>query len=146
MKVSVETIPALQEIEVIIRCGEENDAVRNIVARINAIDRKLSGNKDGGTFLLDLDNILYIETVDRKTFLYTDRQVYESDKRLYELEGQLIRYSFFRVSKAVIINLNRVVSLRPELGARLLLTMDNGEKIIASRMYAGNIKNALGVK
>ncbi len=145
MKVSVEILPTLQEIEVVIRCGQENDTVRKIVARINTIDHKLFGTNTEGIFQLHLDDMLYMEAVDRKTFLYTDGQVYESDKRLYELETELTDYSFFRVSKSVIINLNRVAALRPELGSRLLLTMDNGEKIIASRMYAGNIKHALGV-
>ena len=92
-----------------------------------------------------LNDILYIESVDRKTFLYTEQQIYETDKRLYELEDHLKNRSFFRVSKAVIINLKRTRSIRPEIGARLLLTMDNGERIIVSRQYAGNIKTVLGV-
>jgi DNA-binding LytR/AlgR family response regulator len=64
---------------------------------------------------------------------------------LYELEAHLGKCSFFRASKALLINLQRVQSLRPELGARLLLTMDNKEKIVVSRQYAKTIKNALGV-
>ena len=48
--------------------------------------------------------------------------------------------------KTTIINLRRTKSIRPEIGARLLLTMDNQEKIIVSRQYAGSIKHALGVK
>ena len=55
-------------------------------------------------------------------------------------------HSFFRTSKTTIINLRRTKSIRPEIGARLLLTMDNQEKIIVSRQYAGSIKHALGVK
>ena len=65
--------------------------------------------------------------------------------RLYELENHLKNRSFFRASKAVIINLRRTKSIRPEIGARLLLTMDNGEKVIVSRQYSSNIKTALGV-
>ena len=82
----------------------------------------------------------------RKTFLYTEEQVYETDRRLYELEDYLKDHSFFRTSKTTIINLRRTKSIRPEIGARLLLTMDNQEKIIVSRQYAGSIKHALGVK
>ena len=63
-----------------------------------------------------------------------------------ELEDYLKDHSFFRTSKTTIINLRRTKSIRPEIGARLLLTMDNQEKIIVSRQYAGSIKHALGVK
>ena len=70
----------------------------------------------------------------------------ETDRRLYELEDYLKDHSFFRTSKTTIINLRRTKSIRPEIGARLLLTMDNQEKIIVSRQYAGSIKHALGVK
>ena len=77
--------------------------------------------------------------------VYTEQQIYETDKRLYELENHLKNRSFFRASKAVIINLKRTKSIRPEIGARLLLTMDNGEKVIVSRQYSSNIKTALGV-
>ena len=83
--------------------------------------------------------------MDRRTFLYTEQQIFETEQRLYELESHLEKCSFFRASKAIIINLQRVQSLRPELGARLLLTMDNKEKIVVSRQYAKTIKKALGV-
>ena len=63
-----------------------------------------------------------------------------------ELEDYLKDHSFFRTSKTTIINLRRTKSIRREIGARLLLTMDNQEKIIVSRQYAGSIKHALGVK
>lgn len=44
-----------------------------------------------------------------------------------------------------IINLQRVKSLRPEVGSRLIVTMDTGERIIASRQYAAQIKEVLEV-
>lgn len=96
-------------------------------------------------FEIELDDILYIESVNRKTFLYTEKQIDETDKRLYELEEYLNGKSFFRASKSIIINLQREKAIRPEIGARLLMTMDNGEKIVVSRQYANNIKITLGV-
>ncbi len=38
--------------------------------------------------------ILYIDTVDRKTFCYTNGAVYESALRLYELEDRLSGWIF----------------------------------------------------
>ena len=139
MKVVVNEQLGIQEIEIIINCSSKDETVQKIVSSLSVIDMKLTCRKDDEIFQLDPANILYIESVDRKTFLYTEQQIFETERRLYELE------SFFRASKAIIINLQRVQSLRPELGARLLLTMDNKEKIVVSRKYAKTIKNALGV-
>lgn len=145
MKVVVNEQLGIQEIEIIINCSSKDETVQKIVSSLSVIDVKLTCRKDDEIFQLDPANILYIESVDRKTFLYTEQQIFETERRLYELEAYLENCSFFRASKAIIINLQRVQSLRPELGARLLLTMDNKEKIVVSRKYAKTIKNALGV-
>lgn len=135
----------IQEIEVIINCMAEDENVQRIVSALDSLNTKLCCRRQGELFQIALNDILYIESVDRKTFIYTEQQIYETDKRLYELENHLKNRSFFRASKAVIINLKRTKSIRPEIGARLLLTMDNGEKVIVSRQYSSNIKTALGV-
>lgn len=145
MKVAINIQADIQEIEVIINCMTEDENVQRIVSALDSLDTKLFCRQQREHFQIALNDILYIESVDRKTFLYTEQQIYETDKRLYELENYLKNRSFFRVSKATIINLKRTKSIRPEIGARLLLTMDNGEKIIVSRQYTSNIKAALGV-
>lgn len=145
MRIIVNEKLDIQEIEIIINCTSNDAAVQRIVSALNTLDARLTCRKDDEVFQIDISDILYIESVDRKTFLYTKQQIFETERRLYELEAYLEHYSFFRASKAIIINLKRVQSLRPELGARLLLTMDNGEKIIVSRQYAKKIKLALGV-
>ena len=89
--------------------------------------------------------MLYIDTVDRGTFLYTAGGVYETRLRLYELEGQLAGWDFVRVSKSVIVNFGQVKSLRPDFGGRLRLTMSNGEVVVANRQYVPDIKKKLGL-
>ena len=145
MKVTVNEDSAIKEIEVIINCPKEDYMVHNMVQSLKSLNTKLLCKHGGELFQLDIDEILYIESVDNKTFIYTKAQIYETPKKLYELEKYLREYSFFRVSKSIIVNMIRVQSLRPELGARLLLTMDNEEKVIVSRQYAREIKVALEV-
>lgn len=146
MKIRINEDLSVQEIEVEIHCQKEDELVGKIVSAVQMVDSKLCCYIGEKVHYIDVSCVLYIESVDRKTFLYTEGDVLEIDKRLYELKEQLGRFSFFRVSKAIIVNLNRVQSLRPEIGARLVLTMENAEKIVVSRQYAKIIKNALGVK
>ena len=145
MKVAINIQADIQEIEVIINCTTEDENVQRIVSALDSLDTKLCCRRQGEHFQIALNYFLYIYSLDRKTFIYTEQQIYQTYKRLYELENYLKNRSFFRVSKAVIINLKRTKSIRPEIGARLLLTMDNGEKIVVSRQYASNIKTVLGV-
>ena len=95
------------------------------------------------TEVLDVKDILYIDTADKKTFLYTEKQVFQSALRLYELEDTLKELDFFRAGRSTILNFRRVRSVRPELGRRWLVTMDNNEQIWVSRQYAGELKEKL---
>lgn len=90
-------------------------------------------------------NIYYIETVENKTFLYCKEKVYESKKKLYVLEEELLGGDFLRISKSVIINLSKVKTLTPALSGRLEAVLQNGEKVIISRQYVSDLKKRLGI-
>lgn len=145
MKISIKENPSIGETEVVIHCNKADGTIEKIISAVQMASGRLSGSMDGVIYQIDLSKILYIESVNRKTFLYTAKEIYESPKRLYMLENELRGLSFFRASKAIIINLRKVHSIQPEIGARLILTMDNGEKIVVSRQYASIIKNVLEV-
>lgn len=145
MKISLVTDPKLQDTEVTIRCREPSSDVLRILASLQAMDRKLTGEKNGALFLLDPTEILYVDTVDKKTFLYGTKDVYETPLRLYEIEDRLGVYGFIRISKSAIVNFSRVQSIRPEFNGRFLLTLPNGELLVVSRQYAADIKKILEV-
>ena len=145
MKVTVEEQPGLAEPEAIIRCGRIDQRVSRLAELLRMSGARLTGEKDGQTCILDEDNVLYIDTVDRGTFLYTADGVYESRLRLYELEEQLAPRDFVRVSKSAIVNFDQVRSLRPDLGGRLRLTLSNGEVVVANRQYVPAIRKKLGL-
>lgn len=143
MRIMLEQDPAYGETEVIIHCAQADEDVLRLVAMLRVHQKKLVGILDGERHLLDVKDVLYIDTVDKKTFLYTDKAVYQSALRLYELEEALGELDFFRAGRSAICNFRRVKSVRPELGRRFLVTMDNGEQIWVSRQYAGELKDKL---
>ena len=71
--------------------------------------------------------------------------MYETPLRLYELEERLAPRDFVRASKSAVVNFSRVQSIRPDLGGRLQLTLENGERLGVSRQYAPAIKEKLGL-
>lgn len=145
MKVTVEELPGLGQTEVVIRCPRLDARTSRLVELLRLSDARLTGERDGETCILDGADVLYIDTVDRGTFLYTAEGVYETRLRLYELEDQLAGRDFIRVSKSAIVNFAQVRSLRPDFGGRLRLTLTNGEIIVANRRYAPVIREKLGL-
>lgn len=152
MNLIIQETAGLTEPEVTVRCedaasGEAAEllaALRAFAAR-GRQSIKLTGWQEGQAYPLEPENVLYIETVDKRTFLYTAGGVYETDLRLYELEERLRERDFFRASKSMLVNFNAIRSLRPDLGGRLRLTMQGGEVVYASRQYAPWLKKKLGI-
>lgn len=145
MKVTVEEDYGSNEVEVIIRCARLDGQVVRLVELLRLSDDRLIGVKDHETHILDAGQVLYIDTADRATFIYTADGVYETPLRLYELEERLTPREFMRVSKSMIINFDQVRALQPDLGGRMRLTMSNGEIVVANRQYVSAIKAKLGL-
>ncbi len=143
MKITLNQDPSFPETEVIINCSQADEEILRLVAMLRIYQKKLVGILDGARYLLDVKDVLYIDTADKKTFLYTEKQAFQSALRLYELEDALKELDFFRAGRSVILNFRRVRSVRPELGRRWLVTMDNGEQIWVSRQYAGELREKL---
>lgn len=143
MKITLKQDPSYPETEIIIHCPKADEEILRLVATLRVYQKKLVGILDGDRHLLDAKEILYMDKADKKTFLYTKDAVYESALPLYELEDALREQDFLRVGRSTILNFRRVRSVRPELGGRLLVTMDNGEQVSVTRRHAGEMNAKL---
>jgi DNA-binding LytR/AlgR family response regulator len=144
LKININIDPDIAETEVTIVARTISEELEKVMASLRALDFKLTGISRGQTHILDSAKILYIDTVDKKTFLYTETEIYESSLKLYELEQQLSTNDFFRASKSSIINFNKIKSLKSDMDGRIIVVMENKEKLVVSKQYASFIKNKLG--
>ncbi|MBQ1896738.1 MAG: LytTR family transcriptional regulator DNA-binding domain-containing protein [Lachnospiraceae bacterium] len=120
--------------------------VENVVAMLRMLNMQIGVRKDDETYLLDAEKILYIEAVDRRTFVYTDDETYESEMKLYEMEQELLKRDFLRISKQSIVNLRKIKSLKADINRKVRLTLVNGEQIVVSRMYSDELRRKLGLR
>jgi len=146
LKIHINQQSDIAETEITINCRQINPEIEKIISLLRVMDLKLTGMKDNQTYILDAAKILYIDTVDKKTFFYTKTEIYETTLKLYELEEQLSINDFLRANKSCIINFNQIKSIKADLDGKLLVTMNNGEKLFISRQYAASFKEKLGVK
>ena len=145
MKVDIKKDPAAQAVLVEIHCREVTPEVGKLERYVRRFGTTLPATENGEHFNIPIDAILYIESVDKKTFIYTENQTLMSEKRLYALEELLDRRDFFRCSKSVILHLNKVQQLKPEITRNILATLVNGERVVISRRYAPELKKLLGI-
>lgn len=145
MRIRINEMPGQEDTEIIINCKKIDEEIVKIMSMLHVYDKKLTGIKSGQTYILDAAKILYIDTADKKTFLYTNSEVYETPLKLYELEEQLEAVGFFRAGKSVLINFNEIKALKSDFNGRILVTMNNGEKLMVSRQYAVTIKKKLDI-
>ena len=146
MKINLDIDGKYDDTEVIIRAPHLSNDIERMVAMMRMIDMQIVVRKDNETYLLETDKILYIEAVDRKTFVYTNSENYESELKLYEIEKELIERDFLRISKNSIVNLRKIKSLKADVNRKIRITLQNGEQIVVSRMYSDELRRKLGLR
>lgn len=99
--------------------------------------------RERDTVILRIEDILYFEAVGELVFAYLETEVYEVKSRLYQLEERLLRSSMKRASKSILVNVEKIVSVRSALNGRLYAKMENGEEILISRRYAKQIASSI---
>lgn len=146
MKINIDIDSKYEDISVDIHVPSLTPEVEKIISLMRMMDMQIAVKKGDETVLLDTSEILYIEAVERNTFIYTEKETYESNLKLYEYEQQLCEKDFIRISKQSILNLRKVKSLRSDINRKIRVTLINDEQIIVSRMYSDELRNRLGVK
>jgi DNA-binding LytR/AlgR family response regulator len=143
MKLTINIDEHYTETEITVNCSKMNDEINKMIASIQMADMKIPGRKNGCEHILEIADIIFIESVDKRTLLYTFTDSYENSFKLYELEAKLIHRGFLRASKNCLVNINFINSIETESNSRLILTMPKSIKLIVSRQYAAEIKQKL---
>ena len=143
---TIEIIEGSPSTHITIHCPEITPEIRKLEALLYSHEKKLSCTKDGTTFLIHANDVLYFESVDKQTFLYTEADIYELPQKLYMLEEMLADSGFIRSAKSQILNTYKIASLCPDFGGRIEAVMAGGEKLIVSRQYAKQLKERLGLR
>ncbi|WP_310603131.1 LytTR family DNA-binding domain-containing protein [Anaerosporobacter sp.] len=143
---NIQIIEDIKEaLQIIIKCKQKDDEVIRLKTYIELFDKKLQAKKDNAFYFVNVSEVLYFESIDNRTFLYTKDDVMEIKQRLYELEIILSDKDFIRISKSQIANINKIRSLKPELNRTIIATMSNNEQLYISRKYVQAIRSILSI-
>lgn len=107
------------------------------------VDQTILCKKDNEECGVLINDIFYLESVDKKVFVYCEKEVYGSNYRLYELEEQLSQAGFVRVSKSVVLNVEKLIGIKTLVNSKLEAKLSNGESVCVTRKYLKDIRNEL---
>lgn len=145
MKITIEHVP-VEENEVILRCPELDQEMLRVLSLLRSRLQKLCvWDAVREVIFLAPDEVVYCESVDDRTFVYTANAVCQTALSLAELEGQYAGLGFCRVSKSAVVNLHQIRSLKSRPGGRIEAALETGEKQLVSRHYAPLLRERLGL-
>lgn len=142
MKLTLEQIEGVSD-EIIIRYTEMSEELREIIEYVERKDRRLIGYLDGKQIIVLPSDVIYLESVDGTTYIYTEHSVMKTGMSLMSAEEQYSDNGFFRCSKSMVINIYRIRQLKSMSGNRIDAQMDNGEHVVISRRYAKVLRSIL---
>ena len=142
MKITLQQVNTGHE-EIIIKYAQMTERIDSIVKYIEGQSGQLLGSRDGQQFVISIPNILYLESVEGITYLYTEKDVYRLQLTLALFESLYLEEGFFRCSKSMVINIYRIKNLKSISGNRIDVTMDNEEHVVISRHYAKELRSIL---
>ena len=134
--------------------GEGESIIVNVRAMSDKITRALDILKspddltvyaDDQALMLPISAVFYAESVEQKTFIYAEKEVYRSRLKLYEVEEHLILGDFLRISKQVIVNVKKIRGISPAGEGRFSARLINGEVVMISRQFVPALKGRFGL-
>lgn len=146
MQVEIKIDDSCTEPKVIILTDKVTDEINDILNTLSSKTPEIiTGFYNDLAEILSPDDIIRIYAEDGKIFASVNSKEYILRQRLYELEEQLNKYSFVRISNSEIINLKKVRNFDLSLSGTICVTLSDGTATYVSRRYVSKIKKVLGL-
>lgn len=95
-------------------------------------------------WILDAEEIVFLEVREGKVFAYTSRERYEARSKLYEIKALLACRRFAQINKSTLVNMAFVQSIQAEFSGNYRVKLKNrGEVLTLSRKYFPEFKKSI---
>lgn len=146
MKIEIKIDPNCIEPIIKIQTKQMNNETLELVRKLETIEsNKLIVYWNEEIYMLEINDIETIYSSQGKVFVKTNDNEYVSKKKLYELEENIRKSSFIRVSNSEIINFNKVRKLDLSIRGTIKISFNSGYVTYASRRNIKKIKEYLKI-
>ena len=143
MQLNVHKHQDIKNPEVTITYCEMTPNVKRVINFVRSVDQTVLCRKENEVYTVSVLDIFYVESIDKKTFVYCENDVFQCNLRLYELETLLIYAGFVRVSKSIVLNIEKLKGIKTLVNSRLEAILSNGERVYVTRKYLKGIREEL---
>ena len=112
-----------------------DDETNEYISRIDTSLSQIEGVCNEKRVSVSVSDVMYFETVDRKTFAYTADMCIEMRSSLRTVLDSFSDTGLIRISKSVVVNVYKVEHLQGDMNMRVIIFLKNGEKLIMNRAY-----------
>jgi len=97
----------------------------------------------GCSYFFPPEDVFYFESVDGIVYACLEKEVYRIRGKLEEVACRCEELGILRCSRTMAVNLYKIEWLKSQPAGRILASLQNGEKILISRKYAGLLRRKL---
>jgi len=132
-----------KDIEVLITYPVKNKTLERIVSLIKSVDTQIECYSDDIVKSVNVSDIYYIESIDRKTVVFCENESYQVKGRLYQILEKLADNGFVQISKYCVLNINKLEKIRSLANSHLEALLSNGKCLYVTRKYLSGIQRIL---
>lgn len=142
MKVEVQIDENIKETKLIIYTDKITSEISDIIEKLSN-KTNVIGFIDEQTYIIKENDIEAVYSENGKVYIKTVENIYQSKKRLYEMEEILSKNKFIRISNSEIINFDKVKNLNSKFIGTIAINFISGYSTYVSRRYIPKIKDFL---
>ena len=102
----------------------------------------LTGKQNEDWIPVPIQNINYIESLQKRTWFYMNGEQFKTPTTLKELQTRLPS-TFIRIHRSYIINMYNIKKITRDLSSNFLVVLKNGTELPISQSYINNLRTVL---
>lgn len=104
--------------------------------------KMLTGKQDEDWIPVPIEQISYIESLQKRTWFYSNKQQYKTAITLKELQTRLPN-SFIRIHRSYIINISFIKKITRDITSNFIVHLKDGAELPVSQSYINQLRTVL---
>lgn len=145
MKIETNISNEFKDTTIIINSSKMTEEIQNIInyiSNISTTPNQIIANKNNEIYLIDIKDIITFFSKDKFVYLKTNKDIYRTKYKLYEIE-QLLEKDFIRISNSCIINMEQIDFFDASIIGTILVKLKDGTTENVSKRNISNIMKIL---
>lgn len=146
MQIEIKLDKCCTEPRIIVITDELTEELNNAIQILNGSEPKvLLGYMNETAEILNPEEIIRIYSECGSVYAQVSKNNYKLKFRLYEIEEQLSKNKFVRISNSEIVNIKKVKKFDLSLTGTICVALSDGTMTYVSRRYMSKIKKTFGL-